>query len=81
MMWMRNKYSREKVGAESKEGRFISLHLLGSKFFAVKYLLISTFLSFSTIETYWMLWCGHQRPICLSLIVGMDIWSYIESFC
>ena len=80
MMWMRNKYSREKVGAKSKEGRFISLHLLGGKFFAVKYLLISTFLSFSTIKTCWMLWCGHQRPICLSLIVGMDIWSYIGSF-
>ena len=49
---------RERKRLESKEGnvKFISQHLLGGKFFAVKYLLLSTFLSFAVVETCWMLW-------------------------
>ena len=56
------------------------MHALGGKFFIVKYLLLYAFLSFAIVEACWILWHGHQRPICLLLILGMGVMLCIWSF-
>ena len=52
----------KEAGVESRKRGFISLHPLRGKFFTIKYLLFSTFLSFANTETCWMLCVEALRP-------------------
>ena len=72
---------KKKLKQRVKDGEFISLNHLGSKFITVKYLLLSTLISFAATQIFWMICCGHLRLIYLLLVLGMDITSYIQPFC
>ena len=60
-LWVLRKVSKrefwreEEAKTESNERGFISRHILGGKFFIVKYPLPSVFLSFAIVEAYRML--------------------------
>ena len=61
LLWVLRKVSKREFWREkeaktkSNEGGFISRHILGGKFFIVKYPLPSVFLSFAIVEAYRML--------------------------